>query len=241
MLSLAVMFLSGLFHGIAGFGFPMIATPLLSLLGSVQGAVLATLLPTMAVNFFTIKAMSSGSTIIKRYWLLSLCIIVGSWVGTRLLVLYPTEIYKLILSGMIILYLIREKLHLSFKKSVHHYYWPMMIFFGLLSGVVSGLVNVMIPILIIYVLELELEKKESIALMNFCFISSKVTQIITFTALGVFGKAEFLFAIPAVLIALIALMIGKRFHEKISATLYQKILKISLWLMAAMLIVQYFL
>ena len=241
MLSLAVMFLSGFFHGIAGFGFPMIATPLLSLMGSVQSAVLATLLPTMAVNFFTIKTMRNGFSVVQRFWLLAVCIIIGSWSGTQLLVLNPTEIYKLLLAAVIILYLIREKLHLTLGDSVQRFFWPMMVFFGLLSGIVSGLVNVMIPILIIYVLELKLEKNISIALMNFCFLSSKVTQVITFSTLGVFGKDELLLAVPAVGVALIALHLGKRFHEKISASLYKKILTLSLWFMAIMLIGQFLL
>ena len=239
MISLGVMFISGFFHGIAGFGFPMIATPLLSLTHSVQAAVLATLLPTMAVNFFTIKAMKNGTFIVKRFWLLSLCIIAGSWGGTQLLVLYPTEIYKLLLACVIVLYLVRDKLHLSLGNSVEHFFWPMMILFGLLSGIVSGLVNVMIPILIIYVLELKLDKNSAIALMNVCFLSSKITQIITFTALGTFGINELFWAIPAVIIALLALMLGKRFHDKIDPLLYQKILKTMLWLMALMLLIQY--
>ena len=116
----------------------------------------------------------------------------------------------------------------------------MMLFFGFLSGIVSGLVNVMIPVLIIYVLELGLEKSVSIALMNFCFLSSKVTQVVTFSMLGVFGTEEWLMAIPAAIVALIALFIGKRFNDRIDAVLYQKLLRQSLWVMALMLVGQYF-
>ena len=45
-----VMVAAGLVHGTLGMGFPLVATPLLSLMLDVRTAILLTLLPTAAVN-----------------------------------------------------------------------------------------------------------------------------------------------------------------------------------------------
>lgn len=52
---LIIFFGAGLAHGILGFGFPMVATPLLSTFMSVKESVLHTLFPTMSVNANVLK------------------------------------------------------------------------------------------------------------------------------------------------------------------------------------------
>jgi hypothetical protein len=98
----------------------------------------------------------------------------------------------------------------------------------------------MIPVLIIYVLELELTKSDSIVLMNFCFFSSKLTQIATFGWMGVFTLSVFGWGILYASVAVTSLMIGKHFSEKIDAKMFTLILRVSLWIMAGMLFLQYF-
>lgn len=52
--ALIVLF-AGIVHGTLGFGFPMMATPLFALFLDLKKAVLFTLFPTIAVNFFKFK------------------------------------------------------------------------------------------------------------------------------------------------------------------------------------------
>jgi len=238
-LTFGIMVLGGFFHGLVGFGFPMIATPLLSLLGSVQQAVLTTLLPTLSVNASSMLARKVDFNFLGRFWPLGGAIILGSWSGTQLLVQHESDFYKLLLALMIVLYLYQSKLKFNLNALIVRHFFPSMLFFGLLSGLVSGLVNVMIPVLIIYVLELKLEKSKAIILLNFCFFSSKVTQVVTFSWLGVFTLQTLFLGIPLAGVAVGALLFGKRFSGKIDTVLYEKILKITLWLMAGMLLLQY--
>jgi uncharacterized membrane protein YfcA len=105
----------------------------------------------------------------------------------------------------------------------------MMLFFGLFSGVVSGLVNIMLPVLVIYVLEMNLKKEESFTLMNFCFISSKITQIFIFGSYGNFSFDFVLFMIPVIFISLFGLMMGERMRKYINEDFYKKILIWLLW------------
>ena len=167
-------------------------------------------------------------------------IVVGSSLGTHLLMAYDSDIYKLILAVMIVLYLNQKHLKISIGPILERFPVMTMLFFGLMSGLVSGLVNVMIPVLIIYVLELKLQKQDSIVLMNFCFFSSKLNQIVTFSWMGVFTMNIFGWGILFATVAVISLLIGKRFSEKIDSKMFARILRVSLWIMAGMLLWQYF-
>jgi len=238
--TLLIMALGGAFHGLLGLGFPMIATPLLSLMGTVQSAVLTTLIPTLSVNGASIISIQNPWPILRRFWPLGIMIVLGSSAGTHLLMAYESDIYKLILAIMILFYLNQKSLKISIGSILANFPLLTMLFFGLLSGLVSGLVNVMIPILIIYVLELGLKKVDSIVLMNFCFFSSKLTQVATFGWMGLFSLTLFGWALFYASVAVGSLMLGKRFSSKIDAKMFTLILRVSLWIMAAMLFVQYF-
>lgn len=235
--NLIVSFAAALFHGVLGFGFPLIATPLISIFGSVQTAVVATLFPTLAVNIMSISTVKKGWYFISRFWILGLSIVLGSWLGTQLLAMYSSPVYKIILAIAILFYLAQKYFKMNFKFILNESA-IIKIVFGLSAGFVGGLVNVMTPFMVMYVLEKKLEKAEGIALMNFSFLANKVTQIATFSLLGFLGEEVWLFAGASVIIAVIALMIGKRIHNLIDTKLYEKILKGALIIMSLVLIVQ---
>ena len=235
--NLVVSFAAALFHGVLGFGFPLIATPLISIFGSVQTAVIATLFPTLAVNIMSISTVKKGWHFIGRYWILGLSIVFGSWLGTQLLAMHSSPIYKIILASAILFYLAQKYFGISFKFILNENL-IVKIVFGFSAGLVGGLVNVMTPFMVMYVIEKRLQKAEGIALMNFSFLANKITQITTFSFLGFLGEEVWLFAGVSVVIAIIALMIGKRIHNLIDTKLYEKILKSALIVMSLVLIVQ---
>lgn len=235
--NLIISFVAGLFHGILGFGFPLIATPIMSLFGSVQSAVIATLFPTLAVNVMSISTVKKGWQFISRFWIVGLSIVLGSWLGTQILAVYSSSIYKIILAAVILFYLVQKYLGISFSFIAKENL-TVKLLFGLSAGLIGGLVNVMTPFMVMYVLEKKLQKAEGIALMNFSFLANKITQIVTFSFLGFLGKDIWFFGFILAFIAVIALMIGKRIHNLINTKLYEKILKSALILMCIILIVQ---
>ena len=54
-----IVLLAGFFHGVVGFGFPMIATPLFVLFLDLKQAVLYTLFPTLITNVVSLKKANS--------------------------------------------------------------------------------------------------------------------------------------------------------------------------------------
>ncbi|AFL67597.1 sulfite exporter TauE/SafE family protein [Sulfurospirillum barnesii] len=237
--ALIVLF-AGIVHGTLGFGFPMMATPLFALFLDLKKAVLFTLFPTIAVNFLSLKRDNSFGEIWGAYRLLIASVIVGSIVGTNLLVLYDNAYYKLFLAGVILLYLNKERLHISLTHSVAKHPQLMTMLIGFLSGFVGGIANIMIPVLIILILELKLEKKRAIGVMSFCFITNKMLQVLIFGYHGNLNFENFSMILPLIFIAMVGFFIGSRLQDRIDEVLYKKILNFILWILSSYLIVSTF-
>ncbi len=227
-----IVFFAGIVHGILGFGFPMLATPLFAVFLDLKKAVLLTLFPTIAVNFLSLKRDNSFGEIWREYRLLIVSIIGGSILGTNLLVVYYSEYYKLVLAGVILLYLNKARLKISLTHSVATYPVLMTILFGFLSGIVGGIANIMIPVLIILILELNLDKKRAIGVMSFCFITNKILQVFIFGYHGELSTNSVWVILPFVVIAIGGFFIGSRLQDHIDEALYKKILNGVLWVLS---------
>ncbi len=236
----AILATSGFIHGVFGMGFPMIATPLLALFMDVQSAVLITLFPTIAVNALSIYSGGSWRDSIGRFWPLALFVSVGSMFGTNLLVVSDPAPFRLLLAAAIILYLNLNRLTQLKMSWIENHIYISMLLFGLLAGLFSGTVNVMIPILMIFTLELGLAKTVMIQTFNMCFLSGKATQVGVFYGAGLIEMDLVSTVTAGVVLAVLALKIGMSIRERIHSDLYEKILRKLLLAMACILVGQYF-
>ncbi len=235
-----IVLLAGFIHGSIGFGFPMIATPLLATFMDLKKAVLYTLLPSIIVNGSSITRDNSLLDVWREYKLLIVSIVFGSLMGSSLLVYFYSDYYKLVLAFVVILYLGRGKFKISLAPYMEHHRLAVTIIMGLLSGIVGGIANFMIPVLIILILELNLEKKRSIGVMNLCFVTNKLIQVLIFGLNGSFNFSNLTFIIPLVLIAFGGFYIGSKIQDKIDEKLYKKVLHGALWVLSFYLIVSTF-
>ena len=227
-------------HSILGFGFPLLATPLLSVFVTVKEAILLTLFPNLVVNSNIISRTSSFGSLWNEYKLLVLSLVFGSFLGTNLLILYYSEYYKILLALITLLYLNKEYINFSLEESINNNPKKMMLFFGFISGVVSGLINVMFPILVIYILESNVEKEKSYAIMNLCFFSSKLMQVVVFGFYGNFTLNFAFIAVPIVIISIVGIYLGDKVRHKLNDKIYRQILLFTLWVLSFYLIFDFF-
>lgn len=231
-----IVLVAGFFHGIVGFGFPMIATPLFVIFLDLKQAVLYTLFPTLVTNIISLKKENSFGTIWKEFWPLILSVVVGSIIGTHLLVVYYNHYYKLVVAGVMLLYLNKERLRFSLTHAVARQKGSVTVAMGILSGLVGGMANIMSPVLIMLILELKLDKKHAIGVMSFCFIANKTLQILIFGYHGSFTVENSALIALFVAISLIGFWIGTKIHERIDEKLYTMILNRLLWVISFYLI-----
>jgi uncharacterized membrane protein YfcA len=230
-----IFFLAALIHGSTGFGFPMIATPLLALFTDVQTAIVLTLIPTLVVNVVSIASESGFLQAIRKHLVLALLAMIGSGVGTLILLHSSADIFELLLSTAIILYLVAGKIRLNLSWIPAHPRASRFAF-GFAAGMLGGLTNVMAPVLIIYAMESQFSRKDLIQASNFCFLFGKVIQLVVFSAHGRFTLVELQTSFFAILAVGVALALGVAVRRRLSPEMYMGILRGFLLLLALMLL-----
>ena len=232
-----IIFVSALVHGTIGFGFPMLATPLLAMVTDIKTAILYIAIPTLFINLISIYSEGSFFQAVKKFYPLALMGMIGSAIGTQILIYSSSEFFKLLLAFSIFSYLFIQKfkIHITWiekKKRLS------IVVFGLLAGIVGGLTNVMGSILIIYSLESKYSKKDIIQSTNLCFLFGKIIQIILFTIHGSFNEELLIVSFSSLFVVVIAMIIGLKIKNKISQEIYKKVIKVILFLMASFLVYQ---
>lgn len=224
-------------HGTIGIGFPLIATPLLALLSDVRSAILMLVIPTLLINLGNIFKGGRWDRSIAVYWPLAVYGMIGSFIGTRMLIVVPPESFRPLLAAMLVLYLNAERIGVGFGWVQRHPRFAQA-FFGLAGGILAGTVNVMLPALIIYALEVRMSKTVTIQVFNFCFLFGKLTQGAVLAQAGLMTTAVLNASAPLAGLALAVMLLGMRVREKIPAPTYRRWLRRLLAMLAAILVVQ---
>ena len=239
-IALAYGFITGfaaIIHGAIGIGFPMVATPLLAMVADMRTAILILVLPTILINLVNIFKGRSWQQSIGRYWPLALYGMVGSFAGTRLLILFPAEFFRPLLAVMLVVYLNAERLGLGFSGLKRHPRLAMAVS-GIGAGILGGTVNVMLPALVIYALEVKMPKTAMIQVFNLCFLSGKLVQGVVFFHAGFFTFRILLISLPLTLLALVLMLKGMGLRDRIQAKTYRLWLRRLLGVMAVILLIQ---
>lgn len=229
---------ASLIHGTIGIGFPMVATPLLAMITDVRTAILLLVLPTVVLNVANILKGGQWHQSIALYWPLAVYGMIGSFVGSRLLVTINPELFRPLLAAMLILYLNAERLGVGFSF-IHRHPRLAMALFGSAAGFLGGTVNVMLPALIIYALEVRMPRNVMIQVFNFCFLFGKLAQGAVFIHAGLMTGDILLQSVPLALLALIVMFLGMSIRDRIRAETYRRWLRLLLMVLAVVLLVQF--
>ncbi|MCL1065296.1 sulfite exporter TauE/SafE family protein [Shewanella olleyana] len=236
---IAICGFAALVHGSVGFGFPMLATPLLALLTDVQTAIMLTIVPNIFINLVSIKSEGEISKAIKKHYKLVAYTAFGSLFGTAALIQFETPVFKVILALAIMIYLITD----TFKVRLHSirkYPEISKVIFGLISGFIGGLTNVMAPTLIMYSLESGQSKRDIIQSTNLCFLFGKIVQLVLFAVSLKFTTYTIYSSTLVLAIVIVFVPLGIKLKTVISEHHYKTILKTLLSFITIALISQTF-
>ena len=128
--------LAAFVHGAFGFGFPVLSTPLLAFGFDLRTAILLTLVPTVSINLVSILTERHWREALRDYWPIPAFTIVGSFLGTQVLLEVDPEPFRMLLAVMMIGYLVSEHLHRG-QNLVQVPRWGMGLF-GLVLGLFAG-------------------------------------------------------------------------------------------------------
>ncbi len=237
----AVCLLSGFAHGALGFGFPIVATPLVALVIDIKSAIALVAPVTLVLVVISVLRGGAVARLLREFWFMPFAMALGAWAGTRLLLAAPAEPFLLVLAAVILLYLNLDRLECGRSRMVERLRVPFGMFFGLLAGAFEAVANVAGPVRLIYFMLLGLAPVQVVQALNLCFTFGKGAQVATFAAAGALTPATWVIVGALIVPAVVALFAGMRVRDRIDAATYRRWLRGALWLMAALLIFQFFL
>jgi uncharacterized membrane protein YfcA len=235
---LAAVIFAAIAHGAIGFGFPLISTPLVALFTDVRTAVLTTLLPNIVLNVISVVRGANWVDTLRRFWPLAAYVLVGTVVGSRVLVYADTRLLKLMLAAMIVVHLLQSRrpgrpwVDLSRSPRLAQ------MCFGLTGGFFSGTVNVAVPPLLMYFSTLDLPPLVVTQALNLSFLVGRSTQAVAMAGAGRLGIGLVLLSVPLSVVCVSSLALGFRLQRRIRPQVFALLLRIVLWAMAATLAAQ---
>jgi uncharacterized membrane protein YfcA len=234
-----VMLLAGFVHGAIGFGFPLVATPMLTLVLDLKTTILVSLVPTMVMTLISAFRGGMLRDSVLRFWFMPIMLVIGSYLGTRILIGANPAHFVLLLAVCLLAFLNLERLGKLEYRSVKENprFWGVVT--GLIAGLFESTANVSGPPLLMYFIMLGLAPSTLVQLLNFSFIGGKATQIITWTMSGGIGLGFWLSTVPWALMAVVTLFMGQRVRSRLDATAYMNWLRRFLWAMVVLLLIQY--
>ena len=230
LLFIAVSLLAAFVHGAFGFGFPLLSTPLLLLGFDLRTAILLTLVPTVSINLVSILSEHHWRAALRDYWPIPAFTIVGSFLGTQVLLNVDPDPFRFLLAVMLIGYLVSDHLHRS-EHVIRVPKWGTALF-GLLLGLLAGVVNIFAPLVVAYALYTRMPVALMVATFNLSFITSKSGQIIGFVSQGAFDLGVVKLAVFALPLILGALWLGIRVRKRVDMATYRGMLRGSLWVIS---------
>lgn len=231
---LAALLFAAFVHGALGFGFPLVATPLLALMMDLRAAILLTLVPTICINLVSIVGERHWREALRRFWPIPTFTIVGSLIGTQLLLALDPEPFRLLLALVLVAYLLADRLHgVDRERRVPG--WGLALL-GLGLGLMAGVVNVFAPAIIVFALYTRMRPELMVAAFNLSFLTSKAGQLIGFASGGALDMAIVRQALWALPLLLAVLWLGIRLRRRIRPEGYRRVLRVGLWVMALALI-----
>jgi uncharacterized protein len=230
---------SGFAHGALGFGFPIVATPIVALAIDIKSAI-ALLAPiTLVLTVISaLRGVALGS-IVREFWFLPLATALGAWLGTRVLLALPPEPFVLVLALVILLYLNLDRIGRGRSALVQRLRLPFGVAFGFAAGVSEAVANVAGPVLLIYFMLLGLGPSQIVQTLNLCFSLGKGAQTATWAMSGEISTRAWLVIAALVVPSVAALIAGMRLRERIDAATYRRWLRGALWAMALLLLLQF--
>lgn len=234
----ATCLLSGFAHGALGFGFPILATPLVALVIDIKSAI--ALLAPVTLVLTVISALRGGELgrILREFWFLPLAMALGAWLGTRVLLAAPPEPFVFVLAFTILLYLNLDRLGRGHSELVRATRAASGIAFGFVAGIFEAVANVAGPVLLIYFMLLGLAPQQIVQTLNLCFSMGKGAQTATWAASGQISQAAWLAIGGLVVPSVAALYAGMRVRSRIDGLTYRRWLRGALWVMAVLLLAQ---
>jgi uncharacterized membrane protein YfcA len=233
----AVVLAAGFIKGAIGFGFPSLATPLLSLVVDVKTAVVVLILPNIVMDGIQFARRGAPLATVRRFGTLLLSGGVGIVLGTRVLTLLSPRTATLILGVFVLLFVALSVTGLAPKIPPHWEPWlsPPA---GFAAGVIGGVTNSPATALVLYFHGLGLAKHDFISSIAFTFFFYKLVQLGAVTWYGLLPWSLLGVSVALTAVALAGFAVGLRVQDRLDQRSFNRVVLVFLAVLGAWLLVR---
>ncbi len=229
---LAILFFSAFTQGFAGFGYPMIAIPLLTLLIDIKTAIPLTAISGLAITGYLLIRLRKHLSF-KELKNLIIGSIIGVPIGVKILSSADPRIIQILLGIIILLFVLLTIFNVIKTKKINDLWgYPV----GLISGILGGAINVGGPPVIIFVyLQSDDKYKQKASITGFFFISA-IAVVISHIYTGIATPEIIWDSMKIIPLILLGVFLGDKLFKYVSSEIYKKLVLTGLIIIGTFLI-----
>jgi uncharacterized membrane protein YfcA len=222
--------------GAIGFGYPLIATPLLAVATDVRTAVAVLLIPNILMDGFQMVRRPGLVAALRRHAPLILAGVVGTVVGTQFLAMLSTRMLLLTL-GVTLLVFVALSVARPAWRIEPGWERPLAPVVGLVAGTLGGLTNTPSVALTPYYYAIGLPKAEFVRAVSATFLVFKVAQLGAVWQVGLIDRRILLPWLVATAASFVGFRLGLGAQDRVpQATFNRAVLALLTGVAAAMLV-----
>lgn len=212
---------AGMVKGVTGMGLPTVAMGVLGAIMSPLTAAAILIVPSFVTNVWQMLAGRGTLRLMRRLWAMMLCIVLGTLMGTRLLVIVDPVWAGRVLGLALIAYAAYALFlpTLSVPERLESWLSPVI---GIVTGVLTGVTGIFTIPAVPYVQSLGLQKDELVQALGLSFTVSTVALAGGLLAQDAFRLDQLGLSLLAVIPALAGMWLGSIVRQKISPQTFRR-------------------
>jgi uncharacterized membrane protein YfcA len=229
------LFVAGVVKGILGIGVPVVSVSLLSLVINVPTAVALLPIPILLSNLW--QSLSSGQVLrtLRRFAALIAALVVGTFVGARLLVDMDQRTLLGIVGAAVLVFAISAHFprHLRVRPRTERWLGAPV---GFIGGVLGGMTTFFGPPLIMFLFALNLEKDEFVGTISTIYLCAAIPLAAALGMFGFMGPREYAWSTAAAAPLFLGVLAGQWLRTRISQSAFRRGLLLMLLVVGVRLI-----
>ncbi|MDH3448968.1 MAG: sulfite exporter TauE/SafE family protein [Gammaproteobacteria bacterium] len=211
----------GFIKGALGVGTPLLTVPMMAQVLPPQMAIAIMAIPVVVANLWQFAQAERSTAVVARFWPTFLAILVGTWVGVKILSIIDEQTLLILVGVAVIAFALlqgsRFRLHLPDALVK-----PAGVFFGGAAGLIGGVSSFFGPMLITYLISIRgLDKNQFVSSISFLYVSAVVPWTITLYLYGILDQRLLLYSTLATIPVTLGLLVGQRIRYSISDARFQ--------------------
>ena len=211
----------GFIKGALGVGTPLLTVPMMAQVLPPQMAIAIMAIPVVVANLWQFAQAERSTAVVARFWPTFLAILVGTWVGVKILSIIDEQTLLILVGVAVIAFALlqgsRFRLHLPDALVK-----PAGVFFGGAAGLIGGVSSFFGPMLITYLISIRgLGKNQFVSSISFLYVSAVVPWTITLYLYGILDQRLLLYSTLATIPVTLGLLVGQRIRYSISDARFQ--------------------